>query len=347
MIKKCNKNDIFSLKLSSFNIGILFELEEDNYNIKKNKTFDHLFYLPKDIEKIKNILKSNSQDILYFLYFNFGNIERILYNEDELIYFDFNEETNNIYLNINQEKIEIEMKNEIVFLFYISLLIKYNKNLFNFSFSISLIKKINFINNSIDESNIYAKLLISKIILELINYYKKNHIFGENNKKEELEKLNEIKKENNKIIEKFINEFKKIGLEINQKQLKLKNIDLIYAKIINILLKSKNFDMTYRILEELDLENINLTKSMFNEISKDLCSNEIYINEYNLTTFYDLFDDSNKVNFYYILFKYILKNSIYIYYIDFLNKIRETIIKMKQNKSSNNDRKIDNNFMDK
>jgi hypothetical protein len=104
--------------------------------------------------------------------------------------------------------------------------------------------------------------------------------------------------------------------------------------------------MTNRIIGELDLENINITKSMFNEISKDLLSNESYINEYKITSFDDLFI-SNKVDFYYILFKYILKNSIYIYYIDFLNDIRKIIIKKKQNQSSNNNRKIDNNFKDK
>ena len=233
MIKKCNKNDIFSLKLSSFNIGILFELKEGNYINKKNKTFDPLLYLPKDIEKIKNILKSNSQDILYFLYFNMGIIEKILYNIDEVIYFDFNDETNNFFLKINKEEIEIEQKNEIAFLFYISLLIKYNKNLLNFSFSIDLINRINLINNSIDESNIYKKLLISKIILELINYYKSNQIFEEKKSTEEIEVLN------NKLIESDIHYFEDLGFEITQKDLKLKNIDIIYAKIINILLKLK------------------------------------------------------------------------------------------------------------
>ena len=202
MIKKYDKNDIFSLKLSSFNIGILFELENGNSINKKNKYYEPLLNLPKDIEKIKNILKSNPQDILYFLYFNMDNIERILYSIDEIIYFDFNDGTQNFYLKINQEKIEIEKKNEIVFLFYISLLIKYNKNIFNFSFSFDLINKINFINNSIDESKIYTKLLISKIILELINYYKNNQIFEEKNN-EEIEKLNEITKDNNKIIENY------------------------------------------------------------------------------------------------------------------------------------------------
>jgi len=340
-----DKNNIFSLKLFFFNIEILFELEKGNYIINKNKPFDPLLNLSKDIEKIKNYLKSNPQDILYFLYFNMYNIERILYNKDEIINFDFDDKNNNYFLKITQEKIEIEKTNEIVFLFYISLLLKYNINVINFSFSFGFINKINSINTS-DKNNIYKKLLISKIILELINYYNSNQIFEEKNNKEEIEKL---KKDNNKIIENFYNEFEKIGLTINQEDFKLKNIDLIYSKIIIVLLESKDFDLSYKIIEELDLENIYLTKEMLIEISKTLFSNESFINKYILTSFDDLFDPK-KVNFYYILFKYILKNSIYIYYLNFLNDTRNNIIiKMEeiQYLLNNNNRTLDNNFKNK
>ena len=65
---------------------------------------------------------------------------------------------------------------------------------------------------------------------------------------------------------------------------------------------------------------------MFNEISKALFSNESYINEYRLNSFDDLFENKN-VDFYYILFKYILKNPIFIYDIEFLNEARKIIIK--------------------
>ena len=343
MEKKFDENNIFSLKLSSFNIGILFELEKGNYIINKNKPFDPLLNLSKDIDKIKNNLKSNDQDMLYFLYFNMYNIERILYNKDEIIYFDFDDKNDNYFLKITQEKIEIEKKYGIAFLFYISLLLRYNINVINFSFSFGFINKINSINSS-DKNNI-KKLLISKIILELINYYNSNQIFEEKNNKEEIEKL---KKDNNKLIENFYNEFEKIGLTINQEDFKLKNIDLIYSKIIIVLLESKDFDLSYKIIEELDLENIYLTKAILIEISRTLFSNESFINKYILTSFDDLFDP-NKVNFYYILFKFILKNSIYIYYFDFLNEARKTIIKMKQNQyfSNNNNRALDNDIKNK
>jgi len=131
MEKKIDTNSNFS---SSFNNGILFEIDEDKYIIKKNKPFEPLLNL-SNVEDIKNNLKSNPQDILYFLYLNIDNIERILYNIDEIIYFDFDDKNSNYFLKINQEKIIIEKKNEMFFLFYLSLLIKYNRNLVNFSFS--------------------------------------------------------------------------------------------------------------------------------------------------------------------------------------------------------------------
>ena len=352
MNKNLNKNHDFSLKLSSFNIEILFELKKGNYIISKNKPFVPLLNLSKDIEEIKNSLKSNLQDILNFLYINIDNIEKILYNLDEIIYFDFNDKNNNFFLIINKEKIEIEQKNEMAFLFYLSLLINYNKNIVSFSFSIHLINKINSINN-IDKNNIYKNILISKIILELINFYKSNQIYEEKNNKEEKENLNKIENNNNNLIEKYINYFGNIGLKIDKKDLKLKNIDLIYAEIINILLKTKDFDLSHKIIDQLDIENINITKSMLNEISKTLSSKESNIDEYRLNDFDDLLD-SKKVDFYYILFKCILKNPIYIYDIDFLNESRKTINKkiiLEQNQSkylsNNNIRRIDNNFKDK
>ena len=326
MNQKFNKNDGLPLKLSFFNTGILFELEKDNYIIKKNKHSDPLLNLFKEIEEIKNIIKSNPQDILYFLYFNLDNIQSILYKKDEIIYFDYDDKYNNYFIKINQEKLEIEKNNEIVFLFYISLLMKYNQNIVNFSFSISLINKINSINN-IDINNIYKNIIISKIILELINYYRNIHILEEQNSNLEKENLNEIERNNNIIIENYIHYFEDIGFKITKNVLKLENIDFIYAKIINILLKTNNYDLSQKIIEELNLENINITKTMFNEISKILSSNDSYINVYRLTTFDDLFD-SKKIDFYYILFKYILKHSIYIYYIDFLNETRKAIIKI-------------------
>jgi hypothetical protein len=66
---------------------------------------------------------------------------------------------------------------------------------------------------------------------------------------------------------------------------------------------------------------------MFQQLSLLLNSNNKFVNDYILISIDDLFD-FKKVNFYYILFKYILKSAIYIYQNDFLNETRKTIIKI-------------------
>ena len=66
---------------------------------------------------------------------------------------------------------------------------------------------------------------------------------------------------------------------------------------------------------------------MFDELKKVFDSNEDYIQNYNIDTFDDL-KNSKIINFYYLLFKYIFKNSIYIYNINFLYNNRKNIIKI-------------------
>ena len=75
----------------------------------------------------------------------------------------------------------------------------------------------------------------------------------------------------------------------------------------NIINNKKN----YNIINQLELENINITKIMFDELSQILNSNKSYINEYIILKEKDLYNEK-KINFYFILLKYILKNSIYI-----------------------------------
>ena len=111
--------------------------------------------------------------------------------------------------------------------------------------------------------------------------------------------------------------------------------------------------MTYKVIEQLDLENINITKAILNEISETLISNENLTKKYKITTLDDL-KDSKKINFYYILFKFILKDSVYIYYFNFLNETRKTIIKIiklnqnqLKNLSNNDNEKINNLFKNK
>ena len=76
---------------------------------------------------IQNILDKNESDIIIkFLYFNKIIIHKIIYDEDKVIKIESNNYNNNI-----------------LFYYYLSLLINENKNVINYSYSIDYIKKIN------------------------------------------------------------------------------------------------------------------------------------------------------------------------------------------------------------
>jgi hypothetical protein len=78
-----------------------------------------------------------------------------------------------------------------------------------------------------------------------------------------------------------------------------------------------NYEYTIGIIEEMNLEKIDITKTMYNKLAEILNENNDYIKKYIIKDKTDLYND-NIINFYYILFKYILKNSFYIYQNNFL-----------------------------
>ena len=132
--------------------------------------------------------------------------------------------------------------------------------------------------------------------------------------------MEEIEKENRKIIKNNIEIFKEIGLILNEDDILKKKIDEIYIEIINALISSKkieDFEYSYNILEQLDLKNICLTKTIFEGIMKGM--NGQNYKDYEINNVEDL-NDERKVNFYYLILEFIFKNSIYIYNVPFLLK---------------------------
>ncbi len=77
--------------------------------------------------------------------------------------------------------------------------------------------------------------MLSKIILDLIDNYRETDEYNEN--KDSFE-LDEIKKENRRIIKDNIEIFKEIGLNFNEDHFLKKKIDEIYSDIINSLIRS-------------------------------------------------------------------------------------------------------------
>ena len=302
-----------------------------NYLISNNP----LYYYPEliqpskfeDNDKLKSLLKdykiqsinSNLKENLRFIklyYYNIKSIHNLLYNLEIVI--DIVSYDNNPYNPC------------FSFLFYLSLLIRDNKDIINYSYPIEYIKRINMINKTKDW-HVNRKILISKIILELVYNYK--GLIDNNDNNNYKDEIENIEKDNMKIIEDNIHIFIELDLNWNINDIKEKKIDEIYAEIIIALIKNHKLEESKNILiEQLDLESIDITKIMFEKISYNLDNNETINKEYLISKEDDLFDDK-KINFYFVLIKYILKSTIFIYQINFLFKTRQFIIELIKSKS--------------
>jgi len=216
-----------------------------------------------------------------------------------------------------EEVIPIEsMKYDYSFIYYLSLLIKENKEMVNFNFRIDFIKEIDNENNN--QENELKILFISRIILDLIYNYEGM---------EKNEELKEIKEKNKKYIIDNMEVFNKYNL--NLENIEEISLEKLYLNILIELIENKkleNYDFANDILTKLDLENIDINKNMFKEL-KIILDDERYINDYKMNDIEDFFVEA-KINFYFMLIKYIFKNSFFIYNIPLLYNIRKTIIKI-------------------
>ena len=271
---------------------------------------DATFKLINNFSEINALLNKNS-DKFKFIYFSKTNIKNILYDcEKEII--------------LDSDKIE----NSLDKIFYLSLLVKENEEIINYKYSIDYIKQLDKSNEN--NSLPLRKIIFSKIILDLIDYFRGFEEYNESIESsidEIKNKKIDIIKNNNNILKEFNLEFKDF---IN------KSIDEIYSDIIKILLgESKD----YNAINQLNLEKIDITNFIFKEISKMLSNDKIIIKN-RILNVNDLFN-KDKIEFYYILLKYILKNICYIYQIPFLIDTRKFILKNKKLI------KIDNNNKEK
>ena len=300
-----NNNIINKYKLLNFtNKKIISFIEE----------VDPILNLINDFSEIKALL-NKIPDKFKFIYFHRKKIKKILYNNEEQIILD-------------SDKIENTLDN----IFYLSLLLTENIEIVNYKYSIDYIKQLN---KSNENNNLeLSKMIFSKIILDLIEYFKGFEEYDESN---ELF-IDDIKNKNIDIIQKNKSILEEFNLD--DKVFINKSIDEIYSDIIKILLLgSKDYKYIKKILNQLNLKKIDITKFIFKEISKML-SNDKSIKEKRIININDLFKE-DRIKFYYILLKYILKNICYIYQIPFLIETRTLILK--NIKSI----KIDNNNKDK
>ena len=290
------------LKISS---KITFIDIDNNTNEDSDKNSSFVNFIEKltdiEIDKLIN-LEIQIPKIFYFLLVNKKAIHKILYDKD-------------VTMNIDNKSLGNNFHNY----FYLVKLIEDQNEIIDYEFNFDIIKNLN---NQKSKGNFYD-ILFAKILKVLTENYEES---DEGIKKE----INSIKEKINKINKKITKseQLKDINLD--------DDIDKIYIHLIlgNLLKTGKieekdkeeeNFVKDF--IQELDLENIEMTKTMYKELvdyfnsktNKDKDRNDIY--------------DNKNINFYYNLFKYILKNNYYIYQINFLLELRQKILKIIRKKN--------------
>ena len=276
----------------------LFFSEIVNQNAVENEKepIYNLILNCEEIEKIKDFKKNKK-----IFYFCKKKILQILYEEDKSI--DFNKE--------EESDIKNNLINNISEFFYLSLLVSYNITQIDYKYDIKYIRIMyKYLTEDNDVKDL-KKLIMSKIIYSLIaNYIQYN---------ENKEHDNEIDTMKNNIE----NIISKLKIEYSYNVFYEDKIDNMYLQIINLLIENKKFDKfeyCYDIIKQLDLENIDITSTIFEGLKKTLNNKkDNYMKYYSIDNIEDL-SNKTKINFYYILIVYILKNTIYIYNIDFLYK---------------------------
>ena len=278
-----------------------------NSKIKlKNDPIPKLF---EELDEIKAI--SEFKNLTKILYFNIQCVHKILYDSDEIV------------------KISETWCSDFAYNFYLNILIKAESEIINYDLSIKYINKFNQLRNI--EQNKYFNFIISKIIIDLINNIKNGGLYDENT---DGELVTQLEDENREYINNNLNILKDINLNLNEEDIYEKSIDELYVDIIIALIKIdklSDFDYSYNIIKQLRLENIDLpimeSDNLFERMNKVLNPNNDYIKKYTINNYEDI-NDMKKVNFYYILLKFILKSSIYIYHIPWLFQTHKKIIEI-------------------
>ena len=294
--------DLKSCKLKS-RIYDDFAIKEDS-KIENDPIFK-LFFILAEIHDILNF-----PNFTKYLYLNAKKVDEVLYVSEETLNVD------------NQQK-----EKDLSFFFYLFLLIMHNPDIINYKYSLDFIKEIN---NKKKNNNNYClrNIIISKIILTLISNFK--NFDDECDNIGHKEAIDAMIKENTEAIEGNMKLIEYMNLNLTKKYIIDKSVDEIYIDIIIQLIKNdklSDYEFSFNIISQLNFEKIDLNEKMLAKLTKILNMNEKNVDKYFIANYNDLLDNKI-VNFHYILLKYILKNSIYIYQIPFLLKIHVNIKKI-------------------
>ena len=268
--------------------------------LEKKQSFRN--YIFTNYKEIKDI-QDKDEKFLKIYYFNKERVHNILYKSMNTI-------------DVNDETIS-KLKN----LFYLDLLLNDEPNILNYEYSkesiILLCKELS------NEKESPKKLIMSKIIIDLIESYKG---IGNYTKKIDEQFLDELSKESKKEIKKIIKEEKKLFSCFNFEDVIENSIDKLYMDLILRVISNESFsfEFIYHIIDILELENINITEKMYKIFVDLINSDENTFEKYYIQKLEDLIN-IKKIHIYYIILKYILKNQIFIYDIPFLLNTRRLI----------------------
>ena len=315
--KKIVKDMNFKLNLC-YSSSLYQPVEIENINKdKKDINTDPIFDLLEKWEEIQQFI--NIPYYLPFFYFNRVKVDSILYTEDTEISIDPIKSDDKLFFISN---------------LYLTLLIEDNPNMINYIYPFELIKILNEMKNKEDKKNNIKILIMAKILNSLIMNFENSNIYDDSLEDEFLsykENIKDIINDNEKLLEEY---------QLKKEDFLKTKIDEIYSSIIKQLIikdQLNESEKTYKIMKSLDLENFYITKSIFDELKNALNMDRDYIKKYEINQYEDIFDDKI-LTFYYMLFKFILKNQIYIYQIPFLLITRKNILKnIKKNIEKLND----------
>jgi hypothetical protein len=313
---------------SSFRLSLNYCCSIMNYPAEIYNNKDPILNLLNNSENkdMKYIINNNKKEkITKYFYFNKTAVHNFLYKENEVIKLFYDSKNNNLE-----------------FYFYLTLLIRENTNILNYEYDEDYIIKLNEENKN--NNNKLNQLIKSKLIIELTNEYKLDNDYYDDPKGKELDKIINININN---IKNNLNILLNLNIKLNINEIINLPIDEIYIQIIIGLINSKKFgeyEFVIDIINQLSLEEIDLTKLMYNEIKSFLDDekNKNLLNDYKLQDEKDLNNDI-KVNFNFILIKYILKNIFDIYDIKFVYDLRNSlknILKNSRNSINNCEKSI-------
>ena len=310
--KKYFKNNI-RLNLSYNGLINQYELfpvlgEEDKKNNENNFKFYNPFKeLLQNFDDIEVILKEGINPMLY-LYLNRKKIHTILYDVNKNIF------------------ITKEMMKDLTDFIYLYLLINDDTELVNYKYNFDIVEKA----CKMEKEAKYGitKIILCKIIKTLIKNYKDSEdVAGYEDEK--WTKLDNYYKDEIKANKDGLKDYR-MDIDLDKLYDEDKTgIEVIYSNIIKRLITEDKLNLsneTLGFLEELEIKDLRLTPIIVNGLLK-VFDEEKNICEYKIENFKNL-ENKKKLIFYQMLFEYILKDSIYIDYIPFLTKTRQSIIEI-------------------